>query len=140
MDVPFGSDAVRTLAERTRRVQMAGRELAMFGDAEPVLASQCGVELSALEARGILAGGAPERVASLAERAAAAGRPVAVAQGDWEQLLRLEGVLSMAASRIELRRKALEAETSVPSFVQTLAPMLGGIVVDRAIGLIKSIF
>lgn len=135
----FGPENARSLVEKVEGLGRAARELALFGETEPALAAECGVEVLALEAKSILSGGVPQRVAALAGRTALSGRPVEISGADLSALERLEGVLALASSRIERRRMELEAQAG-PSVVDRIAPVLGGIVLDKAFGLIKSIF
>jgi|FLYK01.1.fsa_nt_gi hypothetical protein len=128
-------DAVR-LAESVAKISEAARVLAAFGEADPGLASECGVEINALEARTILASGAPARVAARAVEAARTGRPAAVSAQDLEALSRLEAVVALGKSRIDLRLAALEAEASQEP-LSRLAGLAG--LATGAVGLIKSI-
>jgi hypothetical protein len=112
MNVSFGPDIARTLAEKAKHVHMAGRELALFGETEPFQASDCGVEIGSLEARSILSSGATARVFEAAEAASRTGKPVTLSTGDVEALSRLEGVLSMASSKIAQKQAMLEAADS----------------------------
>ena len=140
----FDPASARRLAGKIDLLRTAAGDFASFAEREPGLASDCGVEVQALEARSILSGGAPERIARAAFLAAESGRPAAVEQADLDSVERLERVTALAAERIDQRRRALEAQVApaaaLGSLVEKLAPMLGGIVVDRAFGLLKSIF
>lgn len=100
------------LAEKTAQLIGAGRELSSFGEEDPSLAGECGVEICSLEARTILAGGAPYRVASLAGEAARARRPVTIGTQDLEAVSRLEAVVAMGSSRIGLKLATLDASAS----------------------------
>jgi hypothetical protein len=100
------------LAEKTAQLIVAGRELSAFGEEDPTLAGECGVEICSLEARTILSSGAPFRVAQLAGEAARARRQVTVSSGDLETLSRLEAVVAMGSSRIGLKLATLDASAS----------------------------
>lgn len=137
MNVSFGPDMARVLAEKARHVHMAGRELALFGEQEPWLASDVGIEIGSLEARTILASGATARVFEAADMAARAGKPAMLMAGDVEALSRLEGVLSMAASKIAQKQMMLEAAESP---VAKIGQVLGlAATAANAIGIFKQI-
>lgn len=137
MNVSFGPDVAGRLAEKAAYVQMAGKELALFGEAEPWLAAQCGVEIGALEARTLLSGGAATRIGRLAGEAAAAGAPVVLAAEDLEALSRLEGVLALSSSRIGQAIAIMDAREQSSGF-DNLGSVIG--LATGAVGLIKSIF
>jgi hypothetical protein len=137
MNVSFGPDVAGRLAEKAAYVQMAGRELSLFGETEPWLAAQCGVEIGALEARTILAGGSALRVGRLAEEAARSRAPVILASEDLEALSRLEGVLAVSSSRIG-QAVALIDSREKSSGMENLGSVIG--LATGAIGLYKSIF
>jgi len=137
MNVSFGPDVAGRLAEKAAYVQMAGKELALFGEAEPWLAAQCGVEIGALEARTLLAGGAATRVGRLAGEAAVAGSPVVLAAEDLEALSRLEGVLALSSSRIGQAIAIMDSRERSSGF-DNLGSVIG--LATGAVGLIKSIF
>lgn len=137
MNVSFGPDVAGRLAEKAAYVQMAGKELALFGEAEPWLAAQCGVEIGALEARTLLSGGAATRIGHLAGEAAAAGAPVVLAAEDLEALSRLEGVLALSSSRIGQAIAIMDAREQSSGF-DNLGSVIG--LATGAVGLIKSIF
>lgn len=137
MNVSFGPDMARTLAEKARYVHMAGRELALFGEQEPWLTSDIGIEIGSLEARTILASGATARVFEAADVAARTGKPAVLAEGDVEALSRLEGVLSMAASKIAQKQAMLEAADSP---VAKIGQFIGlAATAANAIGMIRQI-
>lgn len=137
MNVSFGPDMARVLAEKARNVHMAGRELALFGEQEPWLASDCGIEIGSLEARTILSSGATARVFETADMAARAGKTAVLATGDVEALSRLEGVLSMAASKVAQKQAMLDAAESP---VAKIGQVLGlAATAASAIGMIKQI-
>lgn len=137
MNVSFGPDVAGRLAEKAAYVQMAGKELALFGEAEPWLAAQCGVEIGALEARTLLSGGAATRVGRLAGEAAASGSPVVLAAEDLEALSRLEGVLALSSSRIGQAIAIMDSRERSSGF-DNLGSVIG--LATGAVGLIKSIF
>jgi hypothetical protein len=144
MNVPFGPEAARALAAKAQELGRGARALSAFAESEPALAKDCAVEVQALEARAILSGGAVDRASGLGGRARALGNQGAsgLAPGDLDQLGRLEAVLAVARRRVEERERAL-AQAEGPGgggLVEKIGPVLGGIVVDRVIGLVKSIF
>jgi hypothetical protein len=137
MNVPFGPEAAARLAQKAAYVQMAGRDLALFGETEPYLIQSTGLEVSALEARILLSGGAPARVADAAVRAVRSGTPVAVDAADLEAVARLEGILTVAAARLGQAIAAIDAQKQ-GSGMETLGTAIG--LATGAIGLIKSLF
>jgi len=137
MNVSFGPDMARVLAEKARNVHMAGRELALFGEQEPSLASDCGIEIGSLEARTIMSSGATARVFEGADMAARSGKTAVLSAGDVEALSRLEGVLSMAASKVAQKQAMLDAAESP---VAKIGQVLGlAATAASAIGMIKQI-
>lgn len=137
MNVPFGPEAAGRLAQKAAYVQMAGRDLALWGETEPYLVHSTGLEVSALEARILLSGGAPARVVEAASRAARSGTPASVDAADLEAVARLEGILTVAASRLGQAIAAIDAQNRSSGF-ETLGTAIG--LATGAIGLIKSIF
>lgn len=137
MNVSFGPDVAAQLAEKAAYVQMAGGDLALFGETEPWLAAQCGVEIGALEARTLLAGGSALRVGQASREAAASGRGVVLAASDLEALSRLEGVLAVSSSRIGQALAILESRERGSGF-ESLGSVIG--LATGAVGLIKSFF
>lgn len=135
MNLSFGPDSARELAQRTRYLIGSGRELSLFGEQDPVLAGECGVEICSLEARTILNGGAPFRVVARAEEGIRAGRPITISMADLDAVSRLEAVVSMGSSRIDHKMAALDA-----AIAQQPAASLGSMVslATGAIGLIKT--
>lgn len=133
MDLHFSPDQAAQLGRRALGLAAAGRELALFGESDPELAGSCGVEVSSLEARSLLAGGSLSRVV----QAGQLGRPVALSADDVEAVARLEQVVSLAQSRIALKTAAMDAEAG-----QSNLAKLGGIVgvATGIVGLVKSIF
>lgn len=125
------------LGDKTARLIGAAQELSVFGEMDPGLAGECGVEICSLEARTILSGGAPFRVASLAGESARARRPVALSSDDLDAVSRLEAVVSMGSSRINLKLASLDAAAS-----QEPMAKLGNLIgfATGAVGLIKSIW
>jgi hypothetical protein len=124
------------LAEKTGQLIGAGRELASFGEEDPSLAGECGVEICSLEARTILSGGAPYRVASLSGEAARQRRPVTIATQDLEAVSRLEAVVAMGSSRIGLKLASLDASASAEPMAR-LGSMIG--LATGAAGFIRSL-
>jgi hypothetical protein len=124
------------LAEKTAQLIGAGRVLSEFGEEDPSLAGDCGVEICSLEARTILSGGAPYRVASLAAESMRMRRPVTLSSQDLEAVSRLEAVVAMGSSRIGLKLATLDASSS-----QEPMARLGSIIglVTGAAGFIKTI-
>lgn len=124
---------------RDRVVGLAGsaRDFAMFGESEPDLVSECGVEIGCLECRTILAGGAPERVVRAMSEAAQLGRPAGVESGDIEAVSRLEAVLAQSSNRIGLRLASIDAAAA-----QEPLQRWGSLVAlgTGVLGLVKSIF
>lgn len=124
------------LAEKTAHLIMAGRALSAFGEEDPALAGECGVEISSLEARTILSSGAPFRVAQLAAEAARARRQVTVSSQDLETLSRLEAVVAMGSSKIGLKMAALDASASQEPMAK-LGSLIG--LATGAAGFIRSL-
>lgn len=133
----FDPRSASILAERSAFIEGSGAVLAALGEADPGLAGECGVEVCSLEARTILATGAPGRVAALAGEAARTGKPVAVSPGDLESLSRLEAVVALGSSRIQLKLAALEAEAAQEPRAQ-LGSLIG--LATGAVGLWKAFF
>lgn len=124
------------------RDQVAGlagsaRDFALFGESEPDLAAEAGVEIGCAEARMILAGGAADRVVRAMAEAAQTGRPVTVEPADFEAIDQLAGVLARGSNRIGLRLASIDAAAAE-------APLqrIGNLVAlgTGVVGLIKSIF
>jgi hypothetical protein len=124
------------LAEKTAQLILAGRELSAFGEEDPTLAGECGVEICSLEARTILSSGAPARVASLAGDAARGRRQITVSSQDLETLSRLEAVVAMGSSRIGLKLATLDASASQEPMAK-LGTMIG--LATGAAGFIRSL-
>jgi hypothetical protein len=124
------------LAEKTVQLILAGRELSSFGEEDPTLAGECGVEICSLEARTILSSGAPARVAQMAGEAARGRRQVTVSSGDLETLSRLEAVVAMGSSRIGLKLATLDASASQEPMAK-LGTMIG--LATGAAGFIRSL-
>jgi hypothetical protein len=125
------------LGEKTARLIGAGQELSVFGEMDPGLAGECGVEICSLEARTILSGGAPHRVVSLAGESMRTRRAVALSSDDLEAVSRLEAVVAMGSSRIGLKLASLDAAEA-----QEPMARLGNLIgfATGAVGLIKSIW
>lgn len=124
MNLLLDPGSAATLSEKTARLIMAGRELSNFGEMDPVLAGECGVEISSLEARTILSSGVPFRVAQLASEGARSRRQVTVSSQDLEILSRLEAVVSMGSARIDLKLATLDASASQEPMAK-LGSMIG---------------
>lgn len=128
-------DALR-LAQAAGRAAEAAQVIALFGEAEPDLAGECGVEVCALEARALLSGGAPDRLARAAAEAARTGRPATVSADDFSAVTRLEAVAALGRQRIDLKAAALDAEASQEGLAR-----LGGILslASSAYGILKTV-
>ncbi len=100
------------LMDRAVRLAGSARELSAFGETDPYLASECGVEINALEARTILASGAVDRVARAAAESVQSGRHASMSAEDLEAVARLEGTIALGSSRINLKLAALESAAS----------------------------
>lgn len=122
------------LGEKTAHLIGAGRELSAFGEIDPELAGECGVEICSLEARTILSSGAPFRVASLAGESARTRRALSLASEDLEAVSRLEAVVAMGSSRIALKLASMDASAAQEPMAK-VGTLLG--VATGAIGLIK---
>lgn len=133
----FGPDAARALAAKADQIRMSGTVLTSFSEQEPHLAFECGVEMAAFEARGLLGSGAVDRVVAQALQGERTRRPFMVSDQDMKAIVRLEGVVSLAASRIAQKYMALEAENKQSSQVQ-----LGSVIslVTGAAALYKTFF
>lgn len=110
--IQFSPEVAPALLKKVQEVMLSGGELASFADRDPFLASECGVEISALEARTILGSGTPERVVAAAVEATRLGRAFSVSRYDLDGISRLENVVSTASSRIAQKYMALEAAGS----------------------------
>lgn len=124
------------LAQKTAHLIVAGRELSSFGEEDPTLAGEVGVEICSLEARTILSSGAPFRVAQLAGEAARARRQMTVSSQDLETLSRLEAVVSMGSSRINQKLAAMDASAAQEPMAK-LGSLIG--LATGAAGFIRSI-
>ncbi len=133
--VQLGSEVAEALARKVENAVLAGRELASFSDREPGLAAECGVEISALEAKSILGSGAADRLFQAALAGRGSGRPFTVFRHDLDGMSRLEGVVSLASGRIAQRYMALEASESGPARVGAVLGTIGTLV-----SLVRSIF
>lgn len=136
MNLTLNPGTAAQLAEKTAQLIGAGRELASFGEEDPTLAGDCGVEICSLEARTILAGGAPNRVASIAVEAVRTRRSVTIATQDLEAVSRLEAVVAMGSSRIGLKLATLDASASAEPMTR-LGSMIG--LATGAAGFIRSL-
>lgn len=136
MNLPLEPDQAVMLVDRVVRLAGSARELAMFGESDPYLASECGVEVGALEARMILSSGAVDRVARSAAQTAQSGLRGSIAADDLEAVSRLEGVVALGSSKIALKMATMDAEASQApiSKITNLIGLAGG-----AYGLIRSI-
>jgi len=137
--VIFRIDPVQaaSLAERVAALSGSARELSLFDETDPHLAAECGVGLSALEARTILGSGAAHRVATAAAEAARSGRPASLAAEDMEAVSRLERVVALGSSMITLKLASMEAAARQEP-VASVGNLIG--LGTGLVGLIKSIF
>lgn len=133
--ITFGPEVATALLQKIREISLSGRELASFADREPFLASECGVEISALEAKTILGSGIPDRIAASASEAARTGRGFFLHRSDLDGMNRLEGVISTASSRIAQKYMALESAASPAVKLGTAINVVGGV-----INILKTIF
>lgn len=136
MNLPLDPERAAVLVDRTIRLAGSARELASFGETDPFLASECGVEVGALEARMILSSGAVDRVAQAAAKAAQSGQMGSISADDLEALSRLEGVVALGSSKIALKLASLDAAASQEP-VTRITNLLG--LAGGAYGFIKSI-
>lgn len=137
MNLNFSPAHASILGERAVRLAGSAAELASFGEADPELAAECGVEIGALEARSLLGSGACVRIATAAADSVQTGRPASLAAGDLEALSRLEAVVALSSSRIGLKLAAADAAAAQEPLAR-LTNLLG--LAGGAYGLIKSIF
>lgn len=135
MNLQFSAQQATQLVSRAVGLAGAAKELALFGEMDPELAGACGVEISALEARSLLSGGALDRIVQGSSTAAREGKPVALAAEDVEAFGRLEAVVALGSSRINLKLASMEAEASQEGLAKW-GGLLG--LATGAIGLIKS--
>lgn len=133
--IPFGPEVAAALLQKVGEIRLSGVELSSFSDREPFLAAECGVEISALEVRSILGSGAIERLVASAENARRHGTGFSVYRSDMEGVARMEGVLSLASSRIASKYMALEASDSSVAKLGTAISVVSGIA-----GLFKTFF
>ena len=137
MNIVLGPSEAAMLAGKAAALEGAARELCSFVDQDPGLAGECGVEINAVEARTLLMAGAPSRVASRGQLAGQSGQKLTVTTEDLEQLSRLEGVLSLAASRVALKGAALDAAEGQDGMAK-LGSVIG--IATGAVGLVRSFF
>lgn len=124
-------DDAGRLAAAAHRMGVAARELVSFWTHEPALAGQASVEVLALEAKSILAGGAIERVVA----AARSSRP-SIRQADLSSIQRLEEIAALSESRLDGLQVSLEGDsTDVPlNRIGTVVSLAA-----TALGLIKTV-
>lgn len=136
MNLALEPDQAVMLVDRVVRLAGSAREFAMFGESDPFLASECGVEVGALEARMILSSGAIDRVAQAAAKTAQSGLRGSISADDLEAISRLEGVIALGSSKISLKMASMDAEASQGpiSKITNLLGLAGG-----AYGFIRSI-
>lgn len=130
----LGPQHAALLAERAACLEAAAEEICRFRDMEPELAALCGLEVSALEAQGLLASGGPRRVAATSLSAARSGHEARLDPGDVVALARLETVVAMGNSRIASQMAAIDASRKTAD-VESVIGLATGVV-----GLFNSIF
>jgi hypothetical protein len=135
MNVVLGPSEAVGLAEKAAALDGAARELCQFVDSDPSLAGQCGVEVNAVEVRTLLMAGAASRIFQRGTEAGRLGKRMEVSTEDLEQLSRLEGVISLSASRIALKSAALEAADGQDGMAK-LGSIIG--LTTGAVGLVRS--
>lgn len=144
MNFTLGPQEAAMLSQKAISIGLAARELASFAEQDPGLAGECGVEINALEARNILAGGACQRLAGKCAEAARMGRQAQVDAGDIELLGRLEGVLALGSARMGLKIAAFDAMQSQEGMAKlgSIIGLTSGAVglATGAVGLFKSIW
>ena len=113
------------LAQSATAISAAAREFVAFSEGEPALAAQAGVEVLALEARGILSGGAHHRLAS-----------TGAGPADLGALSRLEGIVALAGARLDALDAAI-ARDSQGSGIEQLAGFIG--LASGAVGLYNAL-
>lgn len=134
-ELQFSPDVAAALRVKVDQVRLSGSELGSFGEREPHLASECGVELASLEARSILSGGAPDRILAQATAAEGQKRPFAVYTQDLRQVERLEGLVSTAASRIAQKYMMIDAQP--PAALGSISTVIG--LVTGAVNLVRTL-
>ncbi len=112
--------------ERLEGVVRSAHELSAFADAEPQLAARAGVEVLALEAKVMLHGGG---LSNLRQRR--------LGSTDFSNLERLEGIVTLASSRMGECLASMDAEDRSTT-VNNLSQLIG--LAGGAIGIIKSVF
>jgi len=132
----FAPEYGSLLAQRTVGLSASARELALFGETDPDMAGACGVEVCALEARSLLASGVLSRVSAAAAAAMQKRTPLVLAAEDVETLSRLEAVVSLGSSRIDLKLAALNAEAGQEG-IANVGSIIG--LATGVIGFIKSV-
>lgn len=137
MRTTFDPKTAALVADRALALQGAGAELASLGEQDPDLAGECGVEICALEARTIIASGAPSRVAAMAGEAARSGKPASILTSDLDAVSRLEGVLSLGSSRIGIKLASLDAQAAQEPTAR-IGNLMG--LATGAVGLFKTFF
>lgn len=137
MDFLLRPQEAARLGDRAETVAMQARELALFGESDPELAAQCGVEIGCLEARQLLSGGIAQRIADAARESVQTNRPLKLSEAHLEAISRLEGVVALGSSRIGVKLAAIEAAEK-----QETLSMLGSVagVATGVVGFIKSLF
>jgi len=120
------------LASRAEALELASREIFLFVEHEPELASRASIEIPVFEARAILRRGATQRIMA----AAMFGRP-SVTREDLEDLSRLETLSSVTMARLESFGASMgEADKSIS--ISRLSEVVG--LAATALGIVKSIF
>jgi hypothetical protein len=143
VDFTLSPREAAVLSEVSERAVKGAWELSRFRETDPGLAGACGIEVNALEARTILDGGAIGRLKAAAA-ASLSGRPTIVRGADLDQLSRLEGVLALGASRIQVKLAEIDAAEAASAGMagRETAEKIGTLIglATGAVGLWKSIF
>lgn len=137
MNLLLGVKEAQALFGKVHALGNAAQELSLFAEQDPGLAGDCGVEVNALEARNILGSGVLARISQRCLNGSQTLKSISIPASDLEQLQRLEGVLSVASSRIDMKIAAIDASQSQDGMAK-----LGTAIsfATGAIGLWKSIF
>lgn len=133
----FGPQDAAILAGKAEGLRLAAQEISAFQESSPQLAAQAGVEVCALEARTILAGGAVDRIVMAGTKAAESGRPLSMNGPDLDALTRLEGVVMVSEARIGSSLGTLE-HAEAGGGMETLAGWVG--LAGGVVGLVKTFF
>ena len=133
----LGARDAERLGARAIDLGARAEALAQFADADPDLAQGAGVEVSALEAKSILAGGFIDRVVATSLGSARSGRHASLAASDFQAVTRLETLLESSDRRIAARLAAYDAQEA-RSGIEGIGSVIG--LATGAVGLLRSIF